>query len=180
MYLEETSLEDFYIIKPKLHVDNRGYFLKNFYKSFFLNSGLEYNFTESYFSSSKKGIIRGLHFQFPPFDHVKLVSLLSGRAFDVVVDIRKNSSTYGSWEIVDLNLTTPKILYIPKGFAHGFCSLEDRTILQYMTTTEYKEENDSGIKWDSIDIPWPTQDPIISDRDENFITFKDFESPFIK
>jgi len=178
MYLEETSLKDFYIIKPNLHVDNRGDFLKNFNKSDFINLDLEYNFVESYFSSSKKEVIRGMHFQVPPHDHVKLVSLSSGRAFDVVLDIRKNSSSYGSWEIVDLDMSNPKILYIPKGFAHGFCSLTDNTILHYMSTTEYKKESDSGIRWDSIDIPWPSQNPIISEKDRNLIFFKDFESPF--
>ena len=123
MHIEKTSLDGFYIITSKLHSDSRGNFLKNYHSTSFNNLNLDNNFMESYFSVSKKNVFRGLHFQTPPYDHAKLVSLVAGEALDVVVDLRKSSKSYGHYEKVKLTTSDTQILYLSSGLAHGFLSL---------------------------------------------------------
>jgi len=178
MKLITTNFNGLYLIEGNLFTDVRGTFLKTYNKTIFAELGLETDYTERYYSTSHKNVIRGMHFQVPPHDHIKLVSVLNGSILDVVIDIRKDSATYGQFFSIQLNDKSGQFLYIPKGFAHGFKALEDNTIVEYNQTTEYSKECDNGIKWDSFEFDWQTPDPIISDRDKSFVTLTHFNSPF--
>ncbi len=178
MKLEKTNLDGFYVISLEPHSDVRGKFVKTFNNDIFSNLGLKCNFYESYFSISKKNVLRGLHFQRPPAEHTKLVFLTAGSILDLVVDLRNSSPSYGEYSIVNLDSNDFKMLYIPEGFAHGFYTKSKKATVVYMTTTVHSPDNDSGIKWDSLGIPWPTNNPIISDKDKDLVTFEKFKSPF--
>ena len=119
-----------------------------------------------------------MHFQVPPHDHSKLVGCLAGSAFDVIVDLRKDSSTYGQTASFSLKGGDGRGVFIPKGFAHGFCALEDNTLMSYAVSSEHHSQSDTGIHWNSVDIHWPTNTPIVSARDENLQPMKELESPF--
>ena len=166
-------------IIPKIFKDERGTFVKTFHENVFKENGLETNFAEEYYSFSCKGVLRGLHFQMPPMDHVKLVYCVFGKVLDVVVDLRVGSSNYGDFENFHLSSEKANMIYIPKGLAHGFYVLSDIAIMIYKVTTVYSEKHDTGILWNSIGIPWPDKKPIISQRDSQFIRFADFKSPFV-
>ncbi len=168
-----------YLIRPKVFQDNRGDFVKIFQSSKFIDLGLDTHFQEEYFTTSAKGVIRGLHFQRPPADHAKLVYCIKGGVFDVFVDLRAGSPTFKDHQIVELNSDNNYILYLPSGIAHGFCSLKNESIMVYKTTTEYAPQCDEGIRWDSCSINWPISSPVISDRDLAFETLKDFRTPFV-
>lgn len=183
------SLQDMFDIKrskidgcleliPSIFEDHRGSFVKVFHQDAFASAGLENSFTEEYYSKSLKGVIRGLHFQIPPKDHVKVVYCVQGSVFDVVLDLRVGSPTFGEYEVFSLTAKDANMVYIPKGMAHGFCSLSEASILVYKTSTVYDANYDSGIRWDSAGIQWPTETPIVSDRDKQFPTFQSFKSPF--
>ena len=174
----ESKLSGCYQISPKVMSDTRGKFVKIYHQPSFAEAGLGANFTEEYYSISRKNVIRGLHFQLPPMDHVKLIYCLEGRAFDVVLDLRINSSTYGQHEVFELNSTSSGGIYIPKGMAHGFCALSDHTVMMYKVSTVYSASHDQGIFWNSAGILWPTKEPILSDRDQNFPALAAFKSPF--
>lgn len=139
---------------------------------------MDINFKEFYYSISKKNVIRGMHFQLPPFEHVKLVYVSKGRIKDVVVDIRKQSLTYGKYFSIELDEQSAKYLYISKRFAHGFLSLENGSIVNYAQTSCYSKECDSGILYNSIGFDWSIKNPIISDRDMTFEKLIDFKSSF--
>ena len=168
------GLKQIYI--DKFH-DDRGCFLKTFnseikqiFDDFFL--------VEEFFSISKKNVIRGMHFQIPPFDHNKLVTCINGSFLDIVVDIKK-SRDFGKFYEFDMNSKSPSILMIGRGYAHGFLSKEDNSIMSYMVDSEYEPSHDNGIKWNSFQYNWNVSDPIISRRDNNFIDLNSFDSPFI-
>ena len=165
-------------LTPNIFEDNRGSFVKVFHDEAFADLGLENKFAEEYYSKSFKGVIRGLHFQVPPEDHVKLVYCISGSVFDVVVDLRVGSPTFGQYDTFNLCADDANMVYIPKGMAHGFCSLSESSTLVYKTSTTYNPTCDSGILWNSVDIDWPDKDPVLSNRDKNFCDFKSFKSPF--
>ena len=177
----ETPLLGCLEIQSIVHEDLRGSFVKFFHADFFKALGLPNCFSEDYFSNSKKDVIRGMHFQTPPFDHEKLVFPLSGEIFDVAVDLRKSSPTFGKSFTTILNASKGNALYLPKGFAHGFCSLSNESIVGYKVTSVYNATHDQGIRWDSIDVDWPTRNPIISERDTSFVSLADFSksSPFV-
>lgn len=179
MELIKTKIPGFFEILPRVHKDNRGNFVKIYQKSIFSKYFSDTNFVEEYYSSSIKNVIRGLHFQLPPHDHAKVVCCLSGEIFDVVVDMRIGSPTYGKYKTVVLSAEKNSLLYIPSGLAHGFCVLSNNATLLYKVTSEYSTEHDSGILWNSVSIPWPINKPIISERDTNFVNFNTFKSPFI-
>ncbi|MBN1457804.1 MAG: dTDP-4-dehydrorhamnose 3,5-epimerase [Sedimentisphaerales bacterium] len=166
-------------ILPFIAEDQRGAFVKTFHSEEFAKLGLATDFVEEYHSFSHKGVLRGLHFQMPPHDHTKLVYCLSGKAFDAVVDLRKESPTYGKFETFELSPDNRYMLYVPRGLAHGFCALEDNTVMVYKVTSVHAPEYDSGIRWDSAGIPWPTDNPIVSERDSQFEKLSDFETPFL-
>ena len=174
----ENDLPGLFQIVPKTFNDQRGDFIKTFHKSSFDELGLETNFKEHYYSISHKNVIRGMHFQMPPEDHVKFVYCTSGSAFDVAVDLRVGSPTYLKVATFKLSQQKGNMIYIPKGFAHGFCATASSTTLMYHTSTEYNSNCDSGILWSSIPIEWPISQPIISSRDASFRSLADFVSPF--
>jgi dTDP-4-dehydrorhamnose 3,5-epimerase/CDP-3, 6-dideoxy-D-glycero-D-glycero-4-hexulose-5-epimerase len=174
----ETGFEGLYIIEGNVFEDIRGMFLKTFDQSIFENLGLETHYKERYYSKSHKNVIRGMHFQISPFDHIKIVNVLQGRILDVVVDIRKKFPTYKKYFTVELDDINGRFLYIPKGFAHGFKTLVDNTIVEYNQTTEYNKGCDSGIRWDSFGFDWQLSNPVISERDSSFPLLNDFSSSF--
>ena len=142
MEIIETRFEGLFVLQTVNFQDNRGGFQKLFNFDFFKENGLDCDFKEFYYSVNKKDVVRGMHFQTPPFDHTKLVYVSKGRIKDVVVDIRKNSATYGQYFDIELDEQKGQYLYIPKGFAHGFLSLEDGSIVNYAQTTCYAKDND--------------------------------------
>jgi dTDP-4-dehydrorhamnose 3,5-epimerase len=178
MIVEETILDGVYILDNFFSEDDRGVFVKNFNNQNFLENNIDFEIRESYYSISHKDVIRGMHFQLPPYDHQKLVYVLQGAIIDVVLDIRKNSKTYKKFISVELSQKNRKSIFIPRGLAHGFKSLENDTIVGYHVGSEYKSNCDTGIKFDSFGYNWRIEKPIISSRDFNFIGLKSFNSPF--
>lgn len=179
MKLIDTPIHGLKILEPKIFEDSRGRFIKTYNNDFFQANGLNLIIKESYYSISHKDVVRGMHFQSPPYDHVKLVYVPAGRIIDVVLDIRKNSPSYGKYFSIELSSSNGKILIIPKGLAHGFKSLEDNTNVTYMQTTCYAPNHDGGIKYNSFGFNWECVTPKLSDRDLSFQTFDEFQAPFI-
>lgn len=175
----KTNLPGLFVVKPKIFSDERGEFIKIFNEETFSETGLPFELKESYYSTSKKNVIRGMHFQTPPMAHTKLVYVTRGAIVDVVLDIRNGSSTYGQYAVLDLSEENRAIAYIPVGFAHGFMSLSDDTCVVYLQTTGYSPENDAGIHFESFGMDFGVEDPIVSMRDRAFPRLEDFESPFI-
>ncbi|MBP2833877.1 dTDP-4-dehydrorhamnose 3,5-epimerase [Aquimarina sp. U1-2] len=179
MELKETLIPGCYKIALDSFEDNRGSFFKTFHSDVFEEKGLCCNWKEEYFSVSNKNVIRGMHFQTPPMDHDKIVTCLTGSVLDVVIDLRKNSPQFKKYATFKLDSNTlDKMLYIPKGCAHGFMSLEDNTLMYYKVSSVYSPENDKGIHWNSIGFEWNVIKPIVSERDKNHPSLKDFQSPF--
>jgi dTDP-4-dehydrorhamnose 3,5-epimerase len=181
MNITETNLSGLLLIEPKVFEDSRGYFLESYNSETFKNSGIDTIFVQDNQSFSCKGTLRGLHFQNTPYAQVKLIRVITGSIIDVAVDIRKGSKTYGKYYSAELSGENKKMLYIPYGFAHGFLTLEDNTIVQYKCSNVYNKESEGGIMWNDpdININWGLIDePIISDKDKNNISFKDFNSKF--
>ncbi len=178
MILEDTSIEGLKIILLNKLDDNRGSFTKIYNSDFFIDNNLRTDFKESYFSVSKKDVVRGMHFQTPPSSHVKLVYLNHGAIIDVVLDIRKESKTFGQHFYTEVSAVHPKLIYIPIGCAHGFLSLNDDTIVSYIQTSVYNKDGDQGIKWDSFGMDWKIKEPLISIRDQSFPDFAQYQSPF--
>ena len=178
MKIKKTKIEGCFEIIPKINKDNRGLFIKTFHQPIFKKYKLETDFKEEYYSVSKKNVLRGLHFQKPPMAHAKLVYCVYGEVFDVVLDIRKKSKTYGKFLSLNLSAKKGNILYIPTGLAHGFQVLSDKAIMMYKTTTVYSPKHDTGILWNSVNIPWPNKKPIVSKRDKSFGIFSDFGTDF--
>lgn len=179
MIIEPTFISDLYTIKLNQILDSRGSFVKTIHKETFENDPfLDSHFTESFYSKSHKNVIRGMHFQIPTEDHCKLIYLISGAILDVILDIRKESATYGEFFSTIITTENPKAIYIGKGLAHGFKALEDNSIVEYHTTTSYSKNNETGIKYDSFGFDWEIENPILSERDCNFVKFIDYNSPF--
>lgn len=178
MKKNETTISGCFELQPNVFKDDRGRLVKTFHEDSFLSLGLETNFTEEYYSVSKSQVLRGLHFQLPPHDHVKCVTCLSGKIFDVVVDLRKDSPTYKQYFSIELDAEKGNMLYVPKGLAHGFYILSDEAIFLNRTTTVYNPESDAGIKWNSCGIKWPNMSPVLSEKDEQMMGLDEFKSPF--
>ncbi len=172
--LENTDL---ILIEPQVYFDYRGYFLESYKESDFHQNGIELNFSQDNHSLSNKNVIRGLHYQLKPKAQGKLVRVVKGSAWDVAVDIRKNSSTFLKWAGVELSETNNFMLYIPPGYAHGFASLSDDLHLIYKCTEEYAPDFDTGIRWNDpdININWPikSENAVISDKDKSLPLLKD-------
>lgn len=158
--------------------DIRGSFVKAFHETSLKGVGVEFTLRESYFSFSKKDVIRGMHFQLPPMQHSKVVFCPKGAIMDVIVDLRKASPTYGQYFAHELSETNCKACYIPEGFAHGFKALTDDAMTYYLVSSEYSAPHDTGIRYDSIGYDWGVEQPILSARDLSFGTLADFDSPF--
>ncbi len=180
MEIIKTPLEGLLIIKPDVFEDERGYFFESFNHGKFLNLGLDLKFLQDNESKSRKGVLRGLHFQAPPFAQGKLVRVMRGSVLDVAVDIRKNSPTYGKWESIVLSGQNKWMYWIPEGFAHGFATLEDDTIFFYKCTNIYNKASEGSILWNDpgLNINWGLQKPVISDKDKISAKFNDFITPF--
>lgn len=178
MELIPTALEGCFEVRPFFAEDERGSFVKTFNAERFAEAGLPTGWREEYYSSSHKGVIRGMHFQTPPHDHEKLVYCLQGRVLDVVVDLRRQSSTFGMHIAVELDAERGRGLMIPRGMAHGFLALTDKALMAYKVTTVYAPSNDAGIRWDSVGVRWGIDAPIVSARDRAHPAFADFVSPF--
>ncbi len=176
----ESLLPGLFLIKPKVFEDHRGHFFESFREDVLAQNGVETKFIQDNQSLSQKGILRGLHFQAPPFAQGKLVRVIQGAVLDVVVDIRKNSPTFGQHVAIELSESNFLMMYIPVGFAHGFLTLQDNTIFTYKCTDYYHPEVEGGILWNSPDLnlPWKIETPILSAKDEKLPTFKSFNSPF--
>ena len=165
----ETDIKGVYIIETKVYGDNRGYFMETYKKSDFDEAGLKYNFVQDNQSSSRQGVLRGLHFQ-KTFPQAKLVRVLSGEVFDVAVDLRKDSETYGKWVGVLLSAENKKQFMIPRGFAHGFLVISDYAEFAYKCDEVYHPEDEGGLIWNDPDVAveWPDiVDIILSDKDRN-------------
>ena len=178
---KRLSIPDVILLTPKVFSDERGFFMESYRNSIFKENGIDTNFIQDMLSHSKKDILRGLHFQKNPKAQAKIVTVVRGKIFDVVVDIRKNSPTYGKWISEILSDDNHKLLYIPEGFAHGYCILSDNADILYKVNEEYSPENESGIIWNDpkINISWPIKNPIISDKDNKFLKLENLDSDFI-
>lgn len=179
MELIKTNLEGLFIIQHKVFTDDRGIFVKTYNQGIFNELEIVLEIKERYYSVSNKNVIRGMHFQTPPEDHIKLVTVISGKILDVVLDIRKNSPSFGKSFSIEIGYKEGKTIYIPQGFAHGFAALEDNTIVEYNQTTGYAPNNDAGIKYDSFGFDWRIANHIVSARDLSFETFEKFKTPFV-
>jgi dTDP-4-dehydrorhamnose 3,5-epimerase len=162
---------------PSSH-DARGTFVKTFHESSLVEHDIYFTLRESYFSFSKKDVIRGMHLQLPPWEHSKIVFCPLGAILDVIIDLRKNSPTYKQHFAHILSSENNKACYIPEGFAHGFKSLTDNAITYYLVSSEYNKEHDTGVRYDSIGFDWEVNEPIISTRDLSFPSLDNFDSPF--
>ena len=178
----ETKISDIYIIEPKVFGDHRGYFMENYNKNDFFEAGLNMEFVQDNESKSKKGVLRGLHFQ-TKHTQGKLVRVTEGQVFDVAVDLRVGSPTFGKWEGIILTSENKKQFYVPEGFAHGFLVLSDEAVFNYKCTDYYAPEYDSGVLWNDEDIAiaWPLagiEELLLSDKDRIQKKLKDLEIPF--
>lgn len=181
MQIIEEPMKGLYLIKPNVFEDQRGYFYESYSKNIFSQLGIEVAFVQDNQSlSTQKGVLRGLHFQAPPFAQDKLVKVTKGAVNDVVVDIRKNSDTFGKVYSIVLSEKNKYMLFIPKGFAHGFETLEDNTIFTYKCSNYYNKASEGGILWQDTDlkIDWATTHPILSEKDKTNPSFKNFVTPF--
>jgi len=180
MEIVETGIPDLYVVKPTVFKDSRGYFFESYNKEVFLRSGIDQNFVQDNESKSAKGVLRGLHFQKPPFAQGKLVRVIKGAVRDVAVDLRKSSSTFGKWASIDLTEDNKWMYWVPPGFAHGFVTLEDDTVFFYKCTNVYNKSSEGSIRWDDPDlnIDWGISNPRLSDKDKVSPFFTDFETPF--
>ena len=166
----QTDILGLILVKPRVHSDARGFFLETYSAPVFKSAGIDNVFVQDNHSRSlERNVIRGLHFQKPPFEQSKLVRVIRGSIFDVAVDIRRGSSTYGRWLGFELSERNFDMLFVPRGFAHGFCTLEEGTEVVYKVDNVYSREHDSGIIWSdpAIGVDWPLggAEPILSDKD---------------
>lgn len=181
MKITETKLQGVYLLEPKVFGDHRGFFMETYNKQVFDQHGLDYNFIQDNHSLSvPAGTLRGLHYQLAPKAQTKLVRCLKGAIYDVAVDIREGSPTFGQWVGYVLSEHNKRQLLVPKGFAHGFCTLVDNTEVAYKVDEYYSPEHDRGILWNDpeIGIDWSTDEPILSDKDKVHPTLKEAEKNF--
>ncbi|MFH5874275.1 dTDP-4-dehydrorhamnose 3,5-epimerase [Clostridium perfringens] len=179
----ETKIKDLYIIEPKVFGDERGYFMETYSQKAFEEAGLTMKFVQDNESKSKKGVLRGLHFQ-TKHTQGKLVRVTQGEVWDVAVDLRKGSPTFGQWEGVHLSAENKRQFYVPEGFAHGFVVLSDETVFNYKCTDFYAPEYDSGLLWNDkdVNVEWPLEgieEIILSEKDKKQKTLKELDIPFI-
>jgi dTDP-4-dehydrorhamnose 3,5-epimerase len=180
MEIIEADLKGVYLIKPKVFEDERGHFFESFNQNVFKENGLDLNFVQDNQSLSQKGVLRGLHFQAPPFAQGKLIRVIKGRVLDVAVDIRKESPTYGKSIVLELSEENKLMFYIPEGFAHGFLTLEDDTIFSYKCTNFFNKASEGSLLWNDADlnINWGDVTPLLSEKDKEAPAFSSFNTPF--
>lgn len=168
MKVVPLDMEGLYLLEPVVHGDRRGYFMESYNEAILQRHGIRIRFVQDNHSlSAEKGVLRGLHYQLPPKAQTKLVRVLAGAIYDVVVDIRRQSPTFGKWIGITLSEENKRQLLVPKGFAHGFCTLTPNTQVLYKVDEYYAPEYDRGIRWDdpALQIDWPVNDPVLSDKD---------------
>lgn len=180
MEFKTTPIEGLLVIEPKVWRDERGYFFESYSKKTLEQQGIHHEFVQDNQSLSNKGTLRGLHFQAAPFAQGKLVRVIKGKVWDIAVDIRKDSPTYGQYYGCELSEDNNIQFWIPPGFAHGFITLEDNTIFSYMCTNYYDKASEGGLLWNDPDlaIDWGVTSPILSDKDKVLPCLKDLKSPF--
>ncbi len=181
MKIIPKKFKDVFEIKLNPHQDNRGFFMRTFDQNIFNTNEIDYEWVqENHARSVEKGIIRGLHFQFPPHSETKLVRCVNGAILDVFVDLRKNSNTYGEWDSIKLSEDNYKCILIPRGFAHGYCTLTKKSDVLYKVDNLYTPDKEGGILWNDseLDIDWPIKEPIISEKDNNNMTFNEFDKKY--
>mgnify|MGYP001294117773 FL=1 len=178
---KRLSIPDVILIEPQSFSDDRGFFFESFKESDFFSNGIDKKFVQDNFSHSANGVIRGLHFQKAPKAQAKLVTVLKGKIFDVAVDIRKNSPTYGKWVSEILSGDTHNLLYVPEGFAHGFCVISDEADVLYKVSNEYSQEHERSIIWNDpkLDIQWPIKKPIVSNKDNKLSLLENLDNDFM-
>lgn len=174
-----TKIPGCFELQPMVLDDARGFFAKVFYRPLWEELGLCTDFPEEYITRSFPGTLRGLHFQLPSMQHHKVVLCLRGRAWDVAVDLRKDSPAYGEYISINLADSLANALYVPAGVAHGFCVTGAEALLYYKVSSVYSPVHDAGIRWDSCNIPWPIAVPVLSERDKTLPPLSEFDSPFV-
>lgn len=172
---KRLEIPDVVLIIPKIFEDERGFFMETYKKEEFKSFGIDTEFIQENHSKSRYGVIRGLHFQRNPYEQAKLVRCIRGIIFDVVVDIRPNSPTFGKWVSIVLSEYNKYILFIPRGFAHGFAVLSETAEVTYLVDNKYAPQYECGIIWNDRDlnIPWPITNPILSEKDKKWPTLKE-------
>ncbi len=180
MNLVETGIDGLFVIEVRSFPDSRGYFYEGYNRKGLQSLGLDIDIMQTNISKSQKDVVRGLHFQNPPFDQGKLIRVLNGAVLDVAVDLRRNSKTYGKHFAVELTEENKKALWIPSGFAHGFKTLTDDTLFYYNCTNVYNKESEGSLIWNDPDlaIDWGIANPILSEKDAEAPLFKDFDTQF--
>ncbi|MFC5700851.1 dTDP-4-dehydrorhamnose 3,5-epimerase [Cohnella faecalis] len=181
MKLISTRFADAYIIEMDVHGDHRGFFTESYNERSFREKGLIYDFVQDNHSLSvEAGVIRGLHYQLNPKAQTKLVRVIAGAIYDVIVDIRRHSPTFGLWQGFELNETNKRQLLVPRGFAHGFCTLVPNTQVTYKVDEYYSPEHDRGIAWNdpSLGIDWPVSNPVLSGKDQSHPHLEEAEMNF--
>ncbi len=180
MTIEHKHIKDLILIHPTVFEDERGYFYESYNAKQYMEHGLPTHFVQDNQSKSNKGVLRGLHFQNPPYAQGKLVRVIKGAVLDIAVDIRKSSATYGQHIAVELNETNKTMLYVPEGFAHGFVTLQNDTIFSYKCTNFYNNKEEMSLLWNdaSLNINWNEPNPSLSAKDIAGINFNQFNSPF--
>lgn len=180
MEIEKFNIEGLILIKPDIFGDERGYFIESYNTAKYQAAGIRCDFVQDNESMSKANVIRGMHFQMPPFAQAKLVRVVSGAIIDVAVDLRKESATYGQYVSVLLSGTNKYQFFIPEGFAHGFLAMEENTIVSYKCNRYYNKEAEGTLKWNDpdINISWNVSNALISSKDDRGINFANFASPF--
>jgi dTDP-4-dehydrorhamnose 3,5-epimerase len=173
-----TELAGLRILRPRVFQDVRGTFVKTFHRESFRELGMDFEPREEFFSISRRDVVRGMHFQLPPHAQGRIVTCLTGKILDVVVDLRRSSSAFGQVWSRELDAANREIIFIPEGFAHGFLALEDNTLVSYVANQVHSPAHDSGILWTSIGFDWPVKNPILSERDQKFPALREFQSPF--
>jgi dTDP-4-dehydrorhamnose 3,5-epimerase/CDP-3, 6-dideoxy-D-glycero-D-glycero-4-hexulose-5-epimerase len=177
MSFAEELLQGTWLHRLHRFTDRRGTFVKTFSRTAFEDAGIDFDLKEEFYSTSNKDVIRGMHFQLPPFDHVKLVYCASGAVQDVLLDLRRGPG-FGRFTSVALRADEPSVLVIAKGIAHGFRSLTDNSLMVYKTSSEYVPSHDAGVRWDSFGFDWGCGTPVLSERDAQHPTLTQFTSPF--
>ncbi len=181
MKVIETGFAGLLELEPRVFEDERGYFYESYNKAFFTEIGIDADFVQDNQSLSQKGVVRGLHFQAPPFAQGKLVRVITGSVLDIALDIRVGSPTFGKHHSVLLTEENKKLFWIPPGFAHGFCTMADNTIFAYKCSNVYNKASEGCVLWNDADlnIDWHVALPVISEKDKFGTRWKDFVSPFL-
>ncbi len=178
MRFRETALKGCFEIRVQDRTDERGTFRKVFQRSVFREHGLEVDFQEAFYTSSVSNVLRGMHVQLPPGQHSKLVYCVAGSVMDVLLDLRRGSVEFGRCEVIDLSASRGNVVYIAPGVAHGFYVLDSPAIMAYHVSSEHVQDLDRGVHWRSLPIEWPTNTPLVSERDSQLPQLQDFVSPF--